>query len=62
MSKESEANKILLDKKIDDVCCYDHEYVVICNYRSGKSWLLCNQHDQDEAFQLGRISRTRISS
>ena len=58
ISKEQE-HKVIPDKKIER-CCYDFDSIVICTYNSGTTWLLCNHHDQDEAFLTGRTSRTRI--
>jgi hypothetical protein len=43
-------------------CCYDHEAIAVCTYSSGRTWLVCNLCDQDEAFRVGRTSRTRLSS
>jgi len=42
-------------------CCLDHEAIAVCTYSSGRTWLICNLHDQDEAFRNGRTSRTRLS-
>ena len=42
-------------------CCLDHEAIAVCTYSSGRTWLICNYHDQDEAFRNGRTSRTRLS-
>ena len=61
MISEEGQNKVLSSKNEIDKCCYDHEPIAVCTYSSGRTWLVCNQHDQDEAFQAGRTSRTRLS-
>ncbi len=60
MSKEPELNKIC-DRPIEN-CCDDYPAVFVETYSSGRTWLVCPYCDQDEAFQLGRTSKTRISS
>ena len=42
-------------------CCLDHEAIAVCTYSSGRTWLVCNYHDQHEAFRDSRTSRTRLS-
>ena len=59
MISEGQQNKVISDKKIER-CCYDFDSIVICTYNSGSTWILCNLHDQDEAFPTGRTSRMRI--
>lgn len=51
-------NKVLSSKI--EKCCEEHESIVICTYASEVIWILCNLHDQDEAFQNFRTSRMRI--
>jgi hypothetical protein len=61
MSNELEENKVLLDKKTNR-CCHEHESIFVITYSSGRTWICCNFCEQDEAFRLGRTSRTRITS
>ena len=60
MNKQHEPNKVLPDKI--DSCCDDYKAVFLETYSSGRTWLVCPYCDQDEAFQLGRTSRTRLST
>jgi hypothetical protein len=43
-------------------CCYAHESIFVVTYSSERTWLVCNVCEQDEAFQLGRTNRVRISA
>jgi len=45
-----------------ELCCMDHESIFVAKYSSGRTWILCNNCIDDEAFKLGLKSRTRISS
>ena len=51
-------NKIC-DRPIEN-CCDDYPAVFVETYSSGRTWLVCPYCDQDEAFKLGRTSKTRI--
>ena len=44
-------------KDIDEVHCKK----IVAKIMTGRTWKICPYCDQDEAFQLGRTSRTRIS-
>jgi len=58
LSKQ-DPNKIT-ENEIDN-CCDEYKAAFLVTYSSGRTWLVCPYCDQDEAFQLGRTSRTRLS-
>jgi len=59
ISKQLDPNNIS-DRPIDN-CCDEYKAAFLVTYSSGRTWLVCPYCDQDEAFQLGRTSRTRLS-